>query len=74
MSKNAHEIIEKIKSDYIDAYRERYGEAAASLLKISYRKGWWYLNASPLSTPYRAKEMLAMTKNLKRARHLGPAQ
>ena len=66
MTKNAHEIIEKIKSNYLEAYRARWGEAAANRLKISYRKGWFYLTASPLSTPYRAKEIVAMTEGLRK--------
>lgn len=66
MTKNAHAEIERIKSDYKKAYRARWGEPAANLLRISYHKGWWYLTASPLSTPYRAREILAMTEGLRR--------
>lgn len=65
-SKNAHAEIEKIKSEYLDAYQGRWGEAAANLLKISYRRGWYYLTASPLSTPYRAREIVAMTESLRK--------
>lgn len=64
--KNAHAEIERIKSDYLDAYRTRWGESAAGLLKISYRRGWYYLTASPLSTPYRAREIQAMTAGLRK--------
>lgn len=66
MAKNAHAEIEKIKADYLEAYAVRWGWNAVGQLKISYRKGWWYLTASPLSTPYRAREIVAMTENLKR--------
>lgn len=66
MARNAHAEIERIKSDYIDAYRARWGEAAAARLTVVYRKGWWFLTASPLSTPYRTKEIVAMTENLKK--------
>lgn len=64
--KNAHEEIEKIKADYLLAYRMRWGDVKANLLKITYRKGWFYLTSSLLSTPYRASEMRAMTEILRR--------
>ncbi len=66
MGKNAHEQISRIKSDYLEAYAARWGQAAADHLTVSYRAGWWYLTASPLSTPYRAKEIIAMTANLRK--------
>ena len=66
MAKNAHAEIELIKAEYLTAYAARWGENAARQLKISYRKGWFYLTASPLSTPYRAREIIAMTENLRR--------
>jgi hypothetical protein len=66
MAKNAHEEIEKIKADYLEAYRARWGEAAANQLTIRYKSGWFYLTPSPLSTPYRAREMQAMTETLRR--------
>ena len=65
-SKNAHAEIEKIKADYLLAYRMRWGDVKANLLKITYRKGWFYLTASPLSTPYRAREIVAMTESLRK--------
>lgn len=65
MTKNAHAYIEKIKADYLEAYRARWG-VSADRLTVSYRKGWFYLTASPLSTPYRAREIVAMTENLKK--------
>ena len=64
VSKNAHTKIERIKNDYLAAYRERWGEAAADKLSISYKRGWFFLTSSPLSPPYRAKEMRSLTKNL----------
>jgi len=64
MSKNAHEIIEKIKADYKEAYGERWGQAAADLLSVRYKSGWFYITDSPLSTPYRAKEMRYFTEKL----------
>lgn len=66
MTKNAHAEIERIKSEYLDAYRARWGEAAASKLTIRYKSGWFYLTASPLSTPYRAREIVAMTERLRK--------
>jgi hypothetical protein len=66
MAKNAHADIECIKSEYLEAYRERWGEVAANLLTIRYKSGWFYLTASPLSTPYRAREIIAMTETLRK--------
>ena len=57
-----HAEIEKIKADYLEAYRALWGEAANRF--IAYRKGWFFLTSSPLSPPYRAKEMRSLTKNL----------
>ena len=57
-----HAEIEKIKADYLEAYRALWGEAANRF--IAYRKGWFFLTSSPLSLPYRAKEMHSLTKNL----------
>ena len=71
MGKNAHEEISRIKSDYLEAYAARWGQAAADRLSIRYKSGWWYLTASPLSTPYRAREIVAMTKML-RKKSAGP--
>ena len=59
-----HAEIEKIKADYLEAYRARWGEAAADKLSISYKRGRFFLTSSPLSLPYRAKEMRSLTKNL----------
>jgi len=59
-----HAEIEKIKADYLEAYRALWGEAAADKLSISYKRGWFFLTSSPLSLPYRAKEMRSLTKNL----------
>ena len=59
-----HAEIEKIKADYLEAYRALWGEAAADKLSISYKRGWFFLTSSPLSPPYRAKEMRSLTKNL----------
>jgi len=59
-----HAEIEKIKADYLEAYRALWGEAAADKLSISYKRGWFFLTSSPLSLPYRAKEMHSLTKNL----------
>jgi len=59
-----HAEIEKIKADYLEAYRARWGKAAADKLSISYKRGWFFLTFSPLSPPYRAKEMRSLTKNL----------
>lgn len=64
MTKNAHADIERIKSDYLDAYRARWGEIAANQLTIRYKSGWFYLTKSPLSTPYRAKEIQRLTETL----------
>jgi len=64
MAKNAHAEIERIKSDYLQAYRARWGAAAANQLTLRYKSGWFYLTDSPLSTPYRAKEMRYFTENL----------
>lgn len=66
MAINAHAEIERIKSDYLNAFRARWGEVAANRLKIRYHKGWFYLTNSPLSTPYRAKEIVTMTGNLRK--------
>ena len=66
MGKNAHEEIGRIKSAYLAAYAERWGQTAADRLTISYRAGWFYLTNSPLSTPYRAKEIVTMTGNLRK--------
>lgn len=65
-SKNAHAEIDRIKHDYLEAYAERWGTMAAMQLAISYRKGWWYLTPSPVSTPYREKEIVAMTESLRK--------
>jgi hypothetical protein len=66
MAKNAHAEIERIKRDYLSAYSERWGSAAANKLAIRYKSGWFYLTASPLSTPYRAREIVAMTAGLRK--------
>ena len=66
MAKNAHAEIEQIISEYRAAYSARWGDAAASRLTVAYRKGWFYLTASPLSTPYRAREIIAMTETLRK--------
>ena len=66
MGKNNHADIERIKADYLQAYRMVYGEAAAGRLTIRYKSGWFYLTSAPLSTPYRAKEIEAMTENLRK--------
>jgi hypothetical protein len=74
MSKNAHEIIEKVKSDYLDAYTMVHGFAKADNLLIIYRSGWFYFNqkdAPPgLSTPYRASQVKAMAASLLRMANL----
>ena len=46
-----HAEIEKIKADYLEAYRALWGEAAADKLSISYKRGWFFLTSSPLSPP-----------------------
>jgi hypothetical protein len=66
VAKNAHAEIERIKTEYKEAYRARWGEAAADLLSIRYKSGWWFLTASPLSTPYRTKEIVAMIERLRK--------
>ena len=59
-----HAEIEKIKADYLEAYRALWGEAANRF--IAYRKGWFYLTSNPLSTPYRTWEIVAITEGLRK--------
>jgi hypothetical protein len=65
-----HDERERIKADYMQAFRMVNGEAVAAHLVITYRKGWWYFNqkdyAPGLSTPYRASQVEQMTLNLRK--------
>ena len=74
MAKNAHAEIERIKTAYIQAYRMVYGLAAADRLPIRYKSGWWYLTDNALSTPYRSREIVAMTETLRKqaTKNAGP--
>jgi hypothetical protein len=73
MAKNAHADIEKVKADYTEAYAARWGELVAKQLTIRYKSGWFYITDSPLSTPYRAKEMRYFTEKLwKQAKKMKP--
>jgi hypothetical protein len=64
VTKNAHAEIEKIKAAYIQAYRMVHGMAAADRLTVRYKSGWFYFDNAPISTPYRAHEVVQMTMNL----------
>lgn len=65
-----HDERERIKAEYMAAYRAVHGDVIADLLAITYRKGWWYFNPKDfpggLSIPYRASQVEQMTIRLRK--------
>ena len=73
--KNAHQEIEKLKSEYMQAYKLVYGEIQANLRVLVYKSGWFIFcdkkqyedNPDNLvGVPYSAKEIEDMTLMLGR--------